>query len=173
MVLNWVFVYIWLEIPMVKSFPKWHGNMHTKIHQTCMKNLYALYIYQDSGATVQLVKALLLAPITLFWDKNSQFLKEPKVSLQIFKIFGWKVWQFTLKSVKLHTVFLHLDSILAKTFGGFGPKHPMGKLTVLSHIPLLIQLLTKFLRITSKKIIKTWISTLDNKNAFLLVSFVL
>ena len=61
------------------------------IRQTCMKNLYALYIYQDSEATVQLVKALLSAPISLFWDKNSQFLMEPKFNLQILEIFGRKI----------------------------------------------------------------------------------
>ena len=66
--------------------------MHTKIHRTCMKNLYALYTYQYSGETVQLVIALLSASISLFWDKNSQFLMEAKVNLQILEIFGWKVW---------------------------------------------------------------------------------
>ena len=53
------------------------------------------FIYQDSGAMVQLAKALLSAPISLFWDKNSQFLMEPKVNLQILEIFGWKVCKYT------------------------------------------------------------------------------
>ena len=91
-VLNRVFVYIWSEILTVKSFPKWRRKMHTKIHWICMKNLYTLYIYLDRGATVQLIKALLSASISLFWDKNSQFLMEPNVNLQNLEIFGWKVW---------------------------------------------------------------------------------
>ena len=37
------------------------------------------------------------------------------------------------KSVK--NVFLHLDSTLAKIFGGFAPKHPMGELTALPNTP--------------------------------------
>ena len=61
----------------VKLFPKWRRKMHTKIHRACMKNLYALYIYQDNGAMVQLVKDLLSAPFSLFWVKNSPFLMEP------------------------------------------------------------------------------------------------
>ena len=46
-----------------------------------------------------------------------------------------QAWQFVPKSVKLYNIFLNLDSILAKIFGGFGPKHWMGELTVLPQTP--------------------------------------
>ena len=46
--------------------------------------------------------------------------------------------------------FLHLDSILPKIFGGFASKPPMEELMPLPQL----ELDTKFLQITSKKI--TW-----------------
>ena len=40
----------------------------------------------------------------------------------------------TQKSVKLYTIFLHLDNILAKIFGG-SPKSQLEELTALPHTP--------------------------------------
>ena len=44
-VLNWVFVYIRLEIPTLESFSKWRRKMHTKIHRTCIKKFLQTNIY--------------------------------------------------------------------------------------------------------------------------------
>ena len=42
---------------------------------------------------------------------------------------------FTLKNIKLYTLFLHFDNILTKIFRGFGPKPPTEELTVLTDTP--------------------------------------
>ena len=64
------------------------------------------------------------------------------------------------KSVKLYTIFLHFNSILAKIFGGFSSKPPLqlspiSPSTVLPHIPKLLELVSKFSWITYEMIIRT------------------
>ena len=59
--------------------------------------------------------------------------------------------------VKLCTIFLHLVSIFANIFRGFASKVTMGELIVHPHAPQLLELVTRFSRITSEKIIHTLI----------------
>ena len=50
-------------------------------------------------------------------------------------LFKLQAQYLTPKSVKPYTIFLQLDSILAKIFGGIASKPTNGELTVLFHTP--------------------------------------
>ena len=80
-----------------------------------------------------------------FW-KGKLLGKVVRVTIHLYR---------TTKSVKLYIIFLRLDSILAKIFGGFAPELPLRELTALPHTPYLLELIIKFLQITSEKIIRT------------------
>ena len=84
------------------KFRRWWNHLQNVVEKCTRRFIKLLwktcmpFINEDSGTTVQLVKALLSAPISLFWDKNSQFLMEPKFNLQILEIFSSKVCKLLL-----------------------------------------------------------------------------
>ena len=84
-----------------------------------------------------------------------------------FKLSVKVILYITLKRIKLHTILLHLDSILAKISGGFAPKPSLRELATLPHTSQLSELVTNFSWITSEKIIQT-LNHIIRKKAYLL-----
>ena len=76
---------------------------------------------------------------------------------------SYKTFYILLEKV-LNCTLLHLDSIFAESFGGLAHEPSTGNLQYLTCTPWLLELVTKFSRITSEKITGTLVSLVVMKD---------